>query len=248
MTIDARKIEDLKNPEVTPESFPFRYLATLIQDDKDQGRDDLAFSNALVTIAAGNDTTSATTVFFLLTMAMFPEIQDKLYEEIYDLCGDDREPEISDIQKLPYLDQVLKEIQRRFTTLPIIFRKITEDAKINNVIYPAGTALLLSLANVHLDPALYPNPYQFNPDNFSPENVANRPKGSFVPFSAGPRNCIGMQIALVVMKQFIVSSLRSFSFHTTLKMEDIDLRVGFVSHNKSGCPVSLCKRKKNPLL
>ncbi len=58
--------------------------------------------------------------------------------------------------------------------------------------YPAGTGIAINTASVHENPVLYPNPHEFNPDNFAPEAVKKRPQYSFFPFSGGARNCIGM--------------------------------------------------------
>ncbi len=58
-------------------------------------------------------------------------------------------------------------------------------------IYPRGMAILLFIAAAHFDPRFYPNPYNFNPENFSPDAVSKRPKFTFLPFSAGRRDCLG---------------------------------------------------------
>lgn len=56
---------------------------------------------------------------------------------------------------------------------------------------PKGTDIFINIAMVHLNPSLYPRPYEFNPENFNAENMAKRPQYSYLPFSAGARNCLG---------------------------------------------------------
>lgn len=56
---------------------------------------------------------------------------------------------------------------------------------------PAGSQIAINAYGVHMNPKVYPNPLEFDPNRFSAENVLKRHKLSFIPFSAGPRNCIG---------------------------------------------------------
>lgn len=56
---------------------------------------------------------------------------------------------------------------------------------------PAGNTIILCLAGIHMDPKLYEEPYKFDPERFSQERVADSERFSFIPFSGGPRNCIG---------------------------------------------------------
>ncbi|KAL6958155.1 hypothetical protein U1Q18_049024 [Sarracenia purpurea var. burkii] len=72
-----------------------------------------------------------------------------------------------------------------------------------NRIFPAGTAILISVAGVHFNPEYYPNPWKFDPENFSPEAMENRPKLAFMPFSVGARNCIGILDQSILINMLI---------------------------------------------
>lgn len=75
---------------------------------------------------------------------------------------------------------------------------------------PAGTTIVIATYKLHRRPDVYPNPDKFDPDNFLPERSANRHYYAFVPFSAGPRSCVGEYFTLSfnysnnIIKQFLI--------------------------------------------
>ncbi|XP_015366846.1 PREDICTED: cytochrome P450 4g15-like [Diuraphis noxia] len=86
----------------------------------------------------------------------------------------------------------------------------------------------------------------FNPENFSPENVAKRHKYSFIAFSGGPRSCIGSKYAMLSMKVTLSTFLRYFSVHTDIKLTDIKLKVDLLIRSVHGYPVTIRPRDKRP--
>lgn len=137
-------------------------------------------------------------------------------------------------------------------------------------IIPADTALMLSVISVHMNPKYYPNPEKFNPENFSLDAVAKRPKMTFLPFGAGPRNCIGrdhvtlwqidsfnkflvhtiffvaMNYAILEMKLTVIALIRTFSFHTTTRLEDLKIAVNFSMFSLDGYKLSIKLRNRHP--
>lgn len=81
----------------------------------------------------------------------------------------------------------------RFIQVPIIARELKENLQLSNKQYtiPAGATVVITTYLLHRDANIYPNPTKFDPDNFLPERQANRHYYAFVPFSAGPRSCVG---------------------------------------------------------
>ncbi|XKL65237.1 hypothetical protein PGB90_008657 [Kerria lacca] len=195
--------------------------------------------------AAASETTAVTNSFLFLILAMYPNIQKKLYDEIIEVLGQSSSSiDISDIERLSYLDQVIKEVQRRFTLVPFIFRSNeSTDIKLASMTIPAGANIMIRINDLHLNPDFYPDPYKFNPDNFHPKAVSKRSKYSFIPFSTGSRDCIGKIYANTVIKLTVIIFLRNFTFHTTTKLEDIELETGFVSKKKGGYFLSIRLRK-----
>ncbi|XP_019875047.2 cytochrome P450 4d2-like [Aethina tumida] len=160
---------------------------------------------------AGHDTTASSISFTLYEIARHPDIQQKLYEEIVSVIGlDDVEMTTSQLHDLKYMEMVIKESLRVHSPIIMVERCLTEPFEIGNITYPTGTILTPFLYAMHMDKNLYPDPYKFDPERFSPDNCAKRHKFAFVPFSAGPRNCIGQRYAIFEMKTTILKILQNF--------------------------------------
>lgn len=177
-------------------------------------------------IIAGNETTALTISYTILLLAMHPEIQDRLFDELrnaYDTQIEDTTYE--HLQQLPYLDCVLKEGMRLFPIVPFLIRTICADTVISKCTVPKDSFVMMSLYSLHRNEETWgPNAEEFNPDNFLPERVAQRHPFSFLPFGGGPRNCIGFQYAMISMKVVLSGLVRRYRFTTNLKMSDLVMR------------------------
>lgn len=142
----------------------------------------------------GHDTTAAASSFFLSLMGIHQEIQEKVYEELYGIFGDsDRPATFQDTLEMKYLERCLMETLRMYPPVPIIARELREDLQLSSGKYvvPAGATVVIGTYLLHRDENIYPNPNKFDPDNFLPERQSNRHYYAFIPFSAGPRSCVG---------------------------------------------------------
>ncbi|GFS61343.1 cytochrome P450 4c3 [Nephila pilipes] len=166
---------------------------------------------------AGHDTTSSGLSWALYMLGIYPEIQQKVHQEIDDVLGDDDDRPITldDIKNLKYLDCVLKESRRLWPPTPFIARDLEEDVVIDGCLVPKGTSCGILIYMLHRDPEVFPNPEVFDPNRFLLENAAGRHPFAYIPFSAGPRNCIGQRFAIfegitvmaTILKKFKVKSL-----------------------------------------
>ncbi|XP_065214929.1 cytochrome P450 4C1-like [Planococcus citri] len=241
------EIEAHKNKVgANPEDVPAKRFLTLAYELSESENDENTMLDELIIILAGGTDPALITSLFLLMVAMHPHIQDKLYDELYEIFGDsDRPADENDVERLPYLDQVIKETLRRFP-LPMIVREAEEDVKIGDRIIPADTIVIVSISAVHFNPKYYPDPWKFNPDHFSPENVGKRPKLAFLAFSAGPRMCIGYNFGMLETKLTLSALLRKFTFYTNMKLEDVHTDNGFAMTSVNGYKLSITSRVRKP--
>jgi len=143
----------------------------------------------------GHDTTATNMSFTLWLLASHPEVQARCVEELEAIFeGDQERPATSqDLAAMKYLDTCLKESLRLYQSVPIISRILGEDLEVDGMFIPANTNAILFPFLLHRDPKTFPDPNRFDPERFSLENQQGRHPYSYVPFSAGPRNCIGQK-------------------------------------------------------
>ena len=179
----------------------------------------------------------------MFLLASHPEIQQRCQEELQTIFGDDLRPATSkDLSSMKYLEMCLKESLRLYQSVPIIVRCLGEDIHVGNQLIPAGTNCLMLTYLLHRDPNVFENPDRFNPDRFLPENCLKRGPYDYVPFAAGPRNCIGQKFAMLEEKIMISSVLRRFNIKTTMKEKDISLLEELTLCPKNGIWISIEKR------
>ncbi|XP_069699699.1 cytochrome P450 4C1-like [Periplaneta americana] len=192
----------------------------------------------------GHDTTSAGMCWTLFLLGLYPDVQEKVHKELDQIFqGSSRSPSMKDLNDMKYLEQVVKETMRLYPSVPLIGRKLNADCKIDDYIVPAGSHLVLNIFNVHLDPAHFPNPEKFDPDNFLPERIAKRHPYAYIPFSAGPRNCIGQKFALLEEKTVLSYILRNYNIQSLETREEIKPIVELVLRPENGVILTITPRQ-----
>ncbi|XP_076317892.1 cytochrome P450 4V2-like isoform X2 [Tachypleus tridentatus] len=171
---------------------------------------------------AGHDTTAAGISWTLYLIGQDEHVQEKLHEELYTIFGNDTERPITkdDVRKMSYLE---RESQRLYPPAPFIARSIKEDIDVNGRTIPVGSTCMIFIYMLHRDPEVFQNPEKFDPDRFLPENSLWRHPFSFIPFSAGPRNCIGQKFAMIEEKIVIANLLRHFRVTSSQPRDKIHL-------------------------
>ncbi|XP_044737445.1 probable cytochrome P450 4s3 [Chrysoperla carnea] len=198
---------------------------------------------------AGHDTTSTQLAFLFYLLSKNPHIQEEIYKEQCDiLMGEKRDPTFQEVQEMHYLERTIKEAQRLLPSVPLFSRQVTKDLqlKTNNYLAPEGSILTVFTFGLHRNPNIYPDPEKFDPDRFLPENLRERNPYSFVPFSAGPRNCIGQKFAMLEMKTSSSKILRNFKILPAFEADgtpyEPDLRAYIVLTAVNGVQVRLVSR------
>ncbi|NXQ17063.1 CP3AD protein, partial [Peucedramus taeniatus] len=171
-------------------------------------------AQAFIFIFAGYEPTSNTLGFLAYELAMHPDVQEKVLQEIDTVLPNKAPLTYEAIMKLEYLDMTVSETLRYYPLGGRIERTCKKDVEINGVIIPKGVVVTIPPYVLHRDPEYWPNPDEFRPERFSKENKESIDQYTYLPFGAGPRNCIGMRFALLILKVAIVSLLQHFTFQT----------------------------------
>ncbi|KAK9505638.1 hypothetical protein O3M35_009641 [Rhynocoris fuscipes] len=171
----------------------------------------------------GHDTTAAAITFAIYLLGLHQDVQDKLIEEIDSIIPDKNEPITRQhLNDMKYMDQVVKESLRVYPSVPYISRLFTHDIKLKGgIVIPAGANVGVLPYIMHRKPEIYPEPEKFDPERFSPENISSRHPYAYIPFSAGPRNCIGQKFALMEIKVVLATLFKSVRVQSLTKREDV---------------------------
>lgn len=159
--------------------------------------DDEIISQCFLFFIAGFDTSSTVMSFLAYELAVNQDIQKRLYEEIREVNDTLNGAHLNydTLSKMKYMDQVISETLRRWPPALFTNRKCTRYYECNidgnRFFIERGKSIWIPISSIHLDPDIYENPKQFDPERFSDENKNKIQPGSYIPFGIGPRNCIG---------------------------------------------------------
>ncbi|XP_066945976.1 cytochrome P450 4C1-like [Macrobrachium rosenbergii] len=195
----------------------------------------------------GHDTTTAAINWSLFLLGLHPEVQSKVHEELDSVFGDsDRPVTTEDLRNLKYLENCIKEALRIFPSVPFFGREVREDIVIGDFHIPADTSVTILTYRLHRDPKYFQNPEVFDPDRFLPENSRDRHPFAYVPFSAGPRNCIGQKFAMMEEKVILSHVLRNFRVESQETRGQVEVLGELILRPAKGNHLKLYPRSKRP--
>ncbi|EDV91201.1 probable cytochrome P450 313a4 [Drosophila grimshawi] len=191
------------------------------------------------------ETTAFTLINILMLMAMYPEYQEKAYEEIKSVFPNREDVEVNyeDIQKMEYLNMVINESLRLFPIFSLIGRQLNQNIRISNgVELPSGLQVFICIYHMHRRKDVWgPEAEVFNPVNCTPQNLEGKHPYAFIPFSKGKRNCIGWKYALISMKVTLAKVLRNYKLSTSTRFEDLII-VDYMALKFQDVPMKLERR------
>ncbi|CAB3386700.1 Hypothetical predicted protein [Cloeon dipterum] len=202
-----------------PRDFIDIYLIKLReQSDEDKIHDSFSSVQLVAVIGdmfmAGLDTTFNSMAFALLYMVCYPEVQQRVYEEIINTVGRSRLPSLEDRRSLPYVEATIEEIFRMSSVLPLAVPHAVlhaeKDVNFQGYNIPKASRILINLAHIHGDEKLWGDPRNFRPERFLTEdNKVKRPE-FLMPFGVGKRQCPGETLARSNMFLFFTSIIQRF--------------------------------------
>jgi len=191
---------------------------------------------AMTFFLAGHETTATTLVYLTYILSKHQDVQEKLRNEIITHLGD-RDPTPEDLKKLKYFKSVIKETMRFFVLFPVLSRYTTHDVEFKSTGYkiPKGTAIGLNILGLHMAPSIWDNPNEFDPSRYEEHHDehenARTTAFQYLPFSGGPRNCIGQKFALQEVEITLAILLRKIRF-VDISPKDIQHVVAGSMHPK----------------
>ena len=155
-------------------------------------------------LLAGHDTTALTLTYTWFLLSEHPEAKRRVRAEVDEVVGDER-PNMDHVREFEYLEWVINEAMRLYPPVFTIFRTPRESVELSGYEMPAGATLMLPQWGVHRSERFWDDPTTFDPERFSPERRADRPRFAFFPFGGGPRHCIGKHLSLLEAKLIVAT-------------------------------------------
>lgn len=185
----------------------------------------------LQSLIAGYETITLSLSHTILLLAIHPDLQEKLFNEITNVCAENSGVMDCNVtKKCEYLDMVFDESCRVLPSVPIVLRETLKDFEIEkDVIVPQGVCMVINFFALHRNKLYWGDDVDdFKPERFSKENSDKRVPNTFFPFSTGQRICIAAKYSDICTKLLIAQLVRKYKFKTSLTMRDLKLK-SFIS-------------------
>lgn len=185
-------------------------LSGLIFDREGESGGDQRLRDEIMTMLhAGFETVSDQIVWNIIALGSHPEAANKVRDE-GDRALAGRIPGFEDLRRLPYLHMVLQEVMRLYPAAWGFYRTALSDDYVDGYHIPPGALVIVSPYITHRLPGVWDNPGAFEPERFRPQAIGERHKFAYFPFGAGPRHCIGGEVALLLIGMTIATLLQRF--------------------------------------
>lgn len=219
-----------------PQRFDFLAMFMDSRDkETDEAMTDRELLDELMTmIIAGHETSAITLNWVWYFISQFPEVEARVHAEVDSATYADV-PAFEDLEQLPYVKQVVEEALRFYPPVWLFTRKSINDDMLGDYFIPAGSDIFISPYYLHRHPGFWTNAEQFDPERFTEANSKEQHKQAYIPFSAGPRRCIGDFFATVEMQMHVGLMARHF-------------RLEYVEQPPLELAPEINMRNKNPIL
>jgi cytochrome P450 len=185
-------------------------LIAAVDEETGEGMSDQQLRDEMITfMVAGHETGSNGLSWTCYLLAQHPDIEQRLYAEIDEVLGG-RVPTVDDLPRLTYTRMVLDESLRFYSPAWQLMRRAVAEDEMGGYRIPANATIFWSTYVLHRHPDFWEHPEEFYPEHFLPEQVAKRPRNAYVPFSNGPRICVGQSFALTEMQLLLISIVQRY--------------------------------------
>ncbi|CAN7981305.1 unnamed protein product [Ixodes pacificus] len=208
--------------------------------------EDEALAQCVLFFLAGQDTTSSVIAYTLYLLALHPEIQANLRKEV-DVCFQQHgpDPSLDVVSNLKYLHGVVSESLRMFPPGIRLDRTTPSEYVLGDtgIKVSKDCVIAVPVYAMHHDPEYFPDPSTFDPSRFVDENIDKIRPYTYLPFGAGPRNCVGMRFALEAVKLSLLHSVHSVQFVRTENTQvPLEFVAGFAAFKAKHITIGIRKR------
>ncbi|XP_062871977.1 cytochrome P450 2J2-like isoform X2 [Trichomycterus rosablanca] len=241
--VEHRKTLDPENHRDFIDAYLMEISKNSSSEDSTFHEENLVMSTSDLFLA-GTETTSTTLRWGFIFMMNHPDVQERCHEEIVRVLGYDRAPSMDDRAKLPYTLATVHEIQRFGNILPLgVVHSTTQTTQLRGYTIPKETPIMTNLTAIMMDKDHWKHPDTFNPENFLDENGQFCKDEFFLPFSLGPRVCLGESLARTELFIFFTSLLQRLQFSWPPNTPPVDLD-GIVGTVKMPHPFKMICRSR----
>ncbi|XP_042906028.1 cytochrome P450 2B11 [Parasteatoda tepidariorum] len=172
--------------------------------------DETLVNSLLQFVGDGVVNVSTFVTFLLMSLLDHPEEQEKIYKELVEVCGEDRNPTVADKNKLRYFNAFLLEAQRMANFIPLFPSLVcTKETTVGGYRIPRGAITVTNAYAIHTDCKVYENPEVFNPSRFLGEDGKSRAETP-VAFGVGKRVCLGEGFVLMQTFLYLAAIVKNF--------------------------------------
>ena len=231
--------ELLKEASKSRKYLDFLDILLTTVDEDGKGLSDLEIRDEVDTFMfEGHDTTTSGISWTLYCLAKHPEHQKKVREEVQNVLMGREWLEYDDLKDLNYTQWCIKEAMRLYPPVFQVYRRSPEDIKLDGHLIPKNTQIGIFTFILHRHPDVWENPEEFDPLRFHPSNAEGRHPYAYIPFSAGPRNCIGQYFAMNEEKVIVGTIIHRFSL-SLVEGHNVEIVPRVVLRAKNGIKVNL---------
>jgi len=172
--------------------------------------DNELIAQMVVSLLGGYHTVSCTLSLVCYHLAVYPDIQEKVFEEISHIYASREKVTHDELKDLLYLQACISETLRLYPPGFFITRTINQSCTIKDIPFKKGMGVCIPIYALHRDEEFWQEPDSFKPERFLPENKDSINQFAYLPFGSGPRSCIGMRFAMMEIKTILVKMLQKY--------------------------------------
>lgn len=212
-------IDERRESSKSYDDFLEAFMQAKDKETKAGMSDKEIIDEVMTLIIAGHETGATTLNWAWYLLSQNPLEEKKLHQEVDSVVSGDI-PTFAEVGELPFSRQVIEEALRLYPPVWLYSRKAIADDNVCGYDIPAGTNIFFTPYYLHRHEKYWDNPEIFNPDRFTPDEVKKRHKFAFIPFSAGPRRCIGDYFSIVEMQIHLGTMAQKFKLELVTENPD----------------------------